>query len=54
MYAVTADGRDLLASGDNRTVRVWDPRTGICLATVPAHHQVRGVAAVADSLALGA
>jgi len=52
--AVTVDGRSLLASGgDDRTVRLWDCRTGMCTATVPTHHEVLGVAAVADSLAIG-
>ena len=34
-------------------VRVWDPRTGNCVATVPTRHMPQAVANIADSLAIG-
>jgi WD40 repeat protein len=52
--AVTVDGQELLASaGDDETVRIWDPRSGICVVAVPTHHPVRAVVSVADTLAIG-
>jgi WD40 repeat protein len=54
MCAVTVDGRTLLATVgcDSETVRLWDPQTCNCLASVPTHHLVRGVTAIGDSLAI--
>ena len=41
---VSLDGRELLASGgDDHTVRIWDPATGMLLLIVPVHHQVRAI-----------
>ena len=37
----------------HRMVRVWDPRTGNCVATVPTRHGPQAVANIADSLAIG-
>ena len=42
------------AGSIHRMVRVWDPRTGNCVATVPARHMPQAVANIADSLAIGA
>ena len=47
-------GRQLLASGgDDRTVRIWDPRIGVSLLTAPTHHAIVAVEQVAGSLAIG-
>jgi WD40 repeat protein len=51
--AVTISDRPLLASGGDRTVRLWDPMTGTCKLTVPTHHQTLAVAGIAGSLAIG-
>ena len=42
------DGRELLASASNdRTVRIWDPGTGVTERTLDGHTSgVRGVCAV--------
>ena len=54
MCAVTVAGRELLASADrDRTVRIWDPRIGACLLTVPVYHPACSLAWVAGSLAIG-
>jgi len=51
---VEVDGRELLATASHdRTVRLWDPHTGICLATVPTHHEALGLTDLAGSLAIG-
>lgn len=52
--AVSVDGRDLLASGGvDATVRVCDPSSRDCIATVPTHHTALGVTAMGGSLAVG-
>ena len=50
---VIADGRTLLASAGDRTVRIWDPASGLPLVTIPTHYSARAVAQVADVLAIG-
>jgi WD40 repeat protein len=50
---VRVESRDLFASGSRDcAVRLWDPRTGSCLARIPTHYPVHAVTAVGDSLAI--
>ena len=52
--AVTVDGRHLLATGSSdETVRLWDPKTGACMLTVPTQYSALAVAWVAGPLAVG-
>jgi len=50
---LTVDHRSVLASAGGEAVRLWDPRSGACMATVPTHHAALGLAEVGDSLAIG-
>jgi hypothetical protein len=49
---VTVGGRELLASGSDSTVRLWDPMTKTCVVAVPTDHRVEGLAQAADGLAI--
>ena len=42
--AFTADGRWAIAACDDKTLRVWDPRSGINVATLPCESQVDSLA----------
>jgi len=41
-----------VSGGRDKTVRLWDPRTGSCLLTMPTHHRIQDVAGVSGSLAI--
>jgi WD40 repeat protein len=50
---VTADGKVLISSGDDNTIRFWDLKSGRCFRTIKGHTGgVRGVALSADGLRL--
>jgi WD40 repeat protein len=34
-----ADGDLLVSAGDDRTVRVWDPATGLAVQSISVHHK---------------
>lgn len=52
--AVRVDGRDLLATGgDDCTVRLWDPVTGIQLVRIPTYAYVCTVVSITTSLMVG-
>jgi WD40 repeat protein len=52
--AVSVDGQSLLASaGADGTIGIWDPRTGVCVLTVPTYRTASAIAGVAESLAIG-
>jgi WD40 repeat protein len=54
LCSITAGGRTLLASsGDDRTVRIWDPLTSRCAIVVPVHRVARAMASVNGSVAVG-
>ena len=50
---VAADRHLLVSASDDRTVRIWDPRTGTCSLTVPTYHPALALARVSQSLAIG-
>lgn len=52
--AIPVGDRELLATGsDDNTVRLWDPGTRECVATVPTRDRVTALEVVAGSLAVG-
>jgi WD40 repeat protein len=52
--AWNTDGRLLLASGsDDKTVRLWEPATGFCIATIHRRSGVHSVAMAGVLLAIG-
>lgn len=47
-------GRDLLADANrDGTVQLWDPRNGICVLTIPTHHEAGAVGWIAGSVVVG-
>jgi WD40 repeat protein len=53
-FGATPDGHLLLASGgDDRTVRLWNPLRGVCVATLRRRSRVWSVAMTGPLLAIG-
>ena len=54
LCAVTIEGRPLLASASiDRTLRLWEVDTGLCLMSIPIHHIPTAIVQVSDLIAVG-
>jgi WD40 repeat protein len=43
----------LASASDDRTVWIWDPKTGRCVLTLPAYHAAIAITSVAESVGIG-